>query len=103
MNNLPLDIIYYKIIPFNSTTEDLQSLKLVNKMLSDYIIVHPSIEDRECSNCKKNRYRVVGRKRCFIKGCMSKDLFHPYDNIKNKKGLSFCSQNCSLYYNYKLF
>lgn len=103
MNNLPLEIIFYKIIPFNSTSEDLQILKLVNKNLSKFIIVHPSIENRICSNCKRNRFRVVGKKRCIIKGCMSKDLFHPYDNIKNKKGKSFCSQNCCLHYNYKLF
>ena len=53
MDKLPIDIIYYQIIPFNSTTEDLQNLKLVNKNLSKFIIVHPSIDERICSNCKK--------------------------------------------------
>lgn len=103
MNNIPIEIVYHKIIPFNSSTEDLLNLKLVSKLFANYIKVHPLINNRKCNNCKNNRFRVAGKKKCIIKGCMSNDLFHPYDNIQNEKGLSFCSIYCCINFNYNLF
>ena len=93
---IPYCIIINSIIPFLNTSHFLIKFKCVNNYFNKIIICHnPKTLYRKCYNCNRHGFRVISdNKRCAIKNCISRDILHPFDLLKDKDGNNFCSENC---------
>lgn len=93
---LPYYLIIDNIIPYISLSNHLIKFKCVNKYFNKKIICHhPKTLYRKCYNCIRHGFRVINdNKRCAIKNCIAKDIFHPFNLLKDKYGNDYCSENC---------
>jgi hypothetical protein len=96
MNKLSYDILFHKIVPFISESNDLLKFKCVNKYFNENIKTHNL--NLICYKCNRNRFNITSNTNdCYVKNCMSSDKLHYsikywYDNKP------FCSFSCSSSY-----
>jgi hypothetical protein len=89
MNNIPEDILFKKIIPYISTTSDLQNLKQVDKYFQQNIHCHCKCF---CYNCGDE---IKGSEKCDTPKCMAccDHVDIKYYTISNDP---LCSLNCAI-------
>lgn len=95
MDNLPFHIIRHHIIPFLTSSNELTKLQKLSKKYS-YIKTH-SYENLECYSCKSNRFSTHSNPNmCYITGCMSTDIIHPYVKYWTRDNMPLCSMGCAM-------
>ncbi len=92
----PYCLIINNIIPFICISDYLLKFKCINKYFNKKIICHnPKLLYRKCYNCNRHSFRVISdNKRCAIQNCISRDILHPFNLLKDIYGNDFCSENC---------
>ena len=89
MNNIPEDILFKHIIPYISTTTDLQNLKQVDKYFRKKVHCHHKCF---CYNCG---YEIKGSEKCDTPKCMvsSDHVYVKYYTIRDDP---LCSLSCAI-------
>ena len=93
MNNLPIELIKKSIIPFCSESDNLINLKLASKKFNEQILSHTF--NLKCASCGSHKFSVHSDpNRCYIEGCLSTDIIHPFVKYYNKSNQPLCSFSC---------
>ena len=95
---IPQLVIFYNVIPFLTTAEELTKWKNINKFFNQNIISHSPLP-RICVNCQTTHFKVhFYQKRCKVLNCMVRELLHPGEDYRTPDNGLICNLGCLMNY-----